>query len=475
MLSGTARRLRLAMVVLVASFLGTAAAAFAGLAEMHDLLHSVKEQETRVRYALALATAVRDQYAHQAHTIIIGDRSHLPLYVEAKARVDALLEELTEAASSAGGAEEVRAIRTASEELDALFTTRILPVVGAGERARLLNDHRELLRLVATVQAHADALATRHEASISGFEAHAEVVQHNTFVWMLAFACTATAVAIGFSAFIGRAVTRPLTLLEAGAFRLAQGDLSTRIDLRRPDEFGRLAEQINRMTSALKEQQERLVQSEKLAGIGRLAAGVAHELNNPVGVILGYARILARTETDARRADLKIIEEEALRCQEIVEGLLDLARPAKPGADLVDLRALAEEVAARLMESGQMQHVSITVRGEAAVEGSAPRLRQLVTNILRNAAEACGAHGDVSVSLEEANGIARAVVADSGPGLSEEALDKLFEPFFTTKAGGTGLGLAISRAIAQAHGGEVRARNASGGGAQLMIELPKGG
>ena len=135
-----------------------------------------------------------------------------------------------------------------------------------------------------------------------------------------------TLFAMAVAVYLGRSIARPMAKLEAGAKRIAKGDLDTRIAIETPDEFGRLARAFNAMTDALKVHQEKLVQSEKLAGIGRLAAGVAHEINNPLGVILGYVRVLQKKAEGALADDLKVIEEEAVRCQEIVEGLLDLSR-----------------------------------------------------------------------------------------------------------------------------------------------------
>ena len=117
------------------------------------------------------------------------------------------------------------------------------------------------------------------------------------------------------------------------------------------DEFGDLARQFNNMVASLKEQQHRLLQSERLAGVGRLAAGVAHEINNPLGVILGYTRLLRKKAVGPLGDDLAIVEEEVLRCQEIVEGLLDFSRPVVVGSQRVDLRALCDDVVARLAEA----------------------------------------------------------------------------------------------------------------------------
>ena len=280
--------------------------------------------------------------------------------------------------------------------------------------------------------------------------------------------------AAAVSVAIGRSIAGPLARLQAGAARLAAGDLEAHIDLDRPDEFGALARQFNAMTSALKEHQTKLVQSEKLAGVGRLAAGVAHEINNPLGVILGYTRLLEKRADGPLREDLSVIEQEALRCKDIVEGLLDLSRPLKLSREPVDLRATAEEVVARLGEAAVLDGVEVVIHGDATVDGHPSKLRQVLSNLIRNAAEAAGRGGAVEVAVEaEAGGGAVISVRDSGPGLDAGALSRIFEPFFTTKDRGTGLGLAISLAIARAHGGEIEAGNGPQGGAAFTLRLPR--
>jgi signal transduction histidine kinase len=227
------------------------------------------------------------------------------------------------------------------------------------------------------------------------------------------------------------------------------------------------------MTAALKEHQQRLVESEKLAGIGHLAAGVAHEINNPLGVILGYTHLLERRADQAAREDLAVIREETLRAREIVEGLLDLSRPHTPAREPLDLRETCDEVVARLAESGLLRDVEIAVHGAAAAEGDRAKVRQVLMNLVRNAAEAAGHGGRIEVTLSEDTTDARVAVADDGPGLDDAVRGRLFEPFFTTKERGTGLGLAISRAIARAHGGDLEASNGPAAGALFTLRLPR--
>ena len=260
--------------------------------------------------------------------------------------------------------------------------------------------------------------------------------------------------------------------MKAGAARIGSGDLDTRIEIQCRDEFGALAEQFNAMAASVKEHQRRLFLQEKLAGIGRLAAGVAHEINNPLGVILGYVRVLGKKAEGGLREDLAVIETETLRCKEIVDGLLDLSRPPKPGVNPVDLRELADDVAAKLSESDQAQGIGICVEGEASAQGNVLKLRQVVFNLVKNAVEAAGPGGRVEVRIADGQGQTELAVSDDGPGFPAEVREHLFEPFLTTKPGGTGLGLAVSRAIALAHGGDLLV-DAPGRGARVVLRLPR--
>jgi signal transduction histidine kinase len=213
--------------------------------------------------------------------------------------------------------------------------------------------------------------------------------------------------------------------------------------------------------------------SERLASVGRLAAGVAHEINNPLGVILGYTRLLRKKAVGPLAEDLAVVEEEVLRCQEIVEGLLDFSRPVQAGTQPVDLRALCDDVVARLAEASSTPGVTVTVAGQGGTTGTASKLRQVLFNLIKNAIEAAAPAGRVDIEVDETHEWSRVTVRDSGPGLDAEARERLFEPFFTNKPRGTGLGLAVSQAIARAHGGEIVADPPGQGGACFVLCLPR--
>ena len=469
---GTSRRLALGFGALVALIAAASGVALAGSARVHDALAETRRREEGVRLSLELASAVRDQYAHQAHTIIIGNASHLGFYSEAHETVARLARALRQAAERPEERALVDSIDQESERLDRIFRERIVPAVLRGEREDVQVEHGRAQLVVTRIQDLTQALVVRFEASIRAARADVEGVERRTRRFLLALLVAAPAVAVAVSVLIGRSIARPVARLEAGAARIAEGDLEARIEVRGAPELEALAARWNEMTAALKRHQEQLVESEKLAGIGRLAAGVAHEINNPLGVILGYAKLLRKKCDGLMAEDLAVIEDETLRAKEIVDGLLDLSRPLPPGAEAVDLRALSDEVVSRLAEARLLDGVAISVDGRASAPGHPEKLRQVLVNLVRNAAEAAGEGGRIEVRIAERDGAAEVAVEDSGPGIPPERRGRLFEPFFTTKPRGTGLGLAVSRAIARAHGGELAADGAPAGGARFALRLP---
>jgi two-component system NtrC family sensor kinase len=223
-----------------------------------------------------------------------------------------------------------------------------------------------------------------------------------------------------------------------------------------------------------------LANAERLAAIGRLAGGVAHEINNPLGGILAFAQIMRRetvTETE-RQEYLAEIEKSALRCKAIVESLLRFSRQASrtERQTLLVNDVVRDAVRAFAAREPERAHPARLELGERVppVLGDAGQLQQVVTHLLANALDSGGRRGEVEIATSTDTDDVLIIVRDRGAGIPEEDLQRLYDPFFTTKeeGRGRGLGLAVVYAIVQEHGGKIIARNREGGGAELVVTLP---
>ena len=299
---------------------------------------------------------------------------------------------------------------------------------------------------------------------------------------------------------LARQVTRPLQAMEERMEAVASGRL-TRLALDSPDrEFISLAEAFNHVLDELERRQSTLIRAEKLASLGTLLSGVAHELNNPLSNISSSAQILKEdpdAEPGFRTQLIEDIDAETLRARRIVRALLDYAgdREFKPAA--VPLAELVEETL-RFLKSKRPPGVEVRVDipPHLAVRGDRPRLQQVLLNLVINAFDAMGGAGILSVSARAAtsgdrddllpaslgqcrpgNPVVDLVLADTGPGIPDTLLAKVFDPFFTTKpvGQGSGLGLFITHEIVEEHGGCIGVANRPGGGAEFRLRLPAAG
>jgi len=225
--------------------------------------------------------------------------------------------------------------------------------------------------------------------------------------------------------------------------------------------------------------QHQLVQSDKLAAIGKLAAGVAHEVNNPLTGILAYAEdLLEEMKDDAERADdCRVIIRETLRCRDIVRNLLDFAKQSIRRFTDTDLKEVVDTTLALVRGQAAFKDITFETKlavGLPAVSGDEHQLEQVILNLLVNAAEAMRGKGRIEIStcVLDVGNYCQAAVADNGPGIPEDAIGRVFEPFFSTKTTSHGLGLAVSWGIVEQHGGRIEARNREEGGTVFKVILP---
>jgi signal transduction histidine kinase len=300
-----------------------------------------------------------------------------------------------------------------------------------------------------------------------------------------------------------RSVVHPVDRLASAVRRFASGHLNDRVEPSGQREFAELARDLNHMADELQslyrdlerkvaEKSRELVRSERLASVGYLAAGVAHEINNPLGIIAAYAeralQRIRRGTMDAQSTEnilqaFQIICDEAFRCKEITDRLLTMARSSGEGRRAVSIAALAQEVVAMVAGLPQYRHAHLTLECDeqreklvALVNDS--EIKQVLLNLLVNAFEAIdGTDGRITIIVKQSRDqLVELTVIDNGRGMENETLNRIFEPFFSHKKGerhGTGLGLSICHAIAESHGGKLTAMSDGvGKGSRFVLSLP---
>lgn len=283
-------------------------------------------------------------------------------------------------------------------------------------------------------------------------------------------------------------VQRPLVELSRKIEQVSGGNLNAQVDFAgRDDDIGRLGRNFNDMVRQLRESRDevrrvyetRMSRAEHLATLGELAAGLAHEIRNPLAGIAGAVEILGRELPSASpsRAVVGEVQQEVRRIQDTIGELLDYARPRPVDMGAADLNATAEHAVqmARQQVTSRPIEIRFTPAELPPVMHDPAQIGRVILNLLLNAIQALDRAGFVSVELKAGEGYAAISVRDNGSGISPEHLAKIFRPFFSTKRRGTGLGLSLSRRIVEQHGGSIEVRSSLGEGAEFTIRLPLAG
>ena len=326
---------------------------------------------------------------------------------------------------------------------------------------------------------------------------------------ILAFFSLAT---VGFALIIGttyiiiRRITHPLVEIADAAHAIAEGEFDVSVQPDQPGELGVLADAFNRMLASLRQMrsdledwgrtlenkveqrtnelvsmQARVAQSERLASVGMLAAGVAHEINNPLGGILTLTSLTLEDtdENDARRENLAEVVRQTERCRDIVKGLLEFSRQSRAGTEEVDLNEVVKETLALVGNQSLFFNVDVVL--ELApdlphIMADRSQMQQVFMNLFVNAAQAMHEQGTVTVRTSHCrrDGHVEVAVSDTGRGIDEEHIARIFDPFFTTKESGhgTGLGLSIAYGIVAKHGGTITVQSQPGCGTTFTMRFP---
>lgn len=469
----TRGRLYVAFALLAAAFVLAFALQLDALGGIGRVLAKMNELDEGKHLALEIEHDARTQFVREAQ-VVSGDEAALVKAREANVRLARLAADLQERVAGTQAKAHAAAMAAATRQFDGIFEEAIALSATTPNDPRAQRLHEETYRIVYDVEENADSLIGLLQDEDVKECAVVDRVRRSTLRLAVIFLLAFPVVAVAFAFHLSGSVARPLGLIGEGAASIAAGDLGTRIDAGGPEEFDVLASQVNSMAATLKRNQEELVRAETLSGLGRMAAGIAHEINNPLQVILGYLSLHRdRVGGDLGR-DLERMAEEATRCRDIVDSLLQLARPpvVQPAAP-VNLREVSGEVAGALRIAMNGSVPTIRVVGEGAALASPLPVRQILLNLARNGAEAAGPHGEVEMRVSTDGSRAIVSVSDTGPGVAPEHRDRVFDPFFTTKSTGTGLGLSIARSIAGAIGGDLELEPAEGGGARFTLRLPR--
>jgi two-component system NtrC family sensor kinase len=325
-----------------------------------------------------------------------------------------------------------------------------------------------------------------------------------TLITFLGIAVLGILLIVVASVFLAERIAAPLRRLQEISRTIAEGDYRHEFKARGPLEIEHLANSLNQMATQLeaekreleewgttleKKVQERaeemkkinaqLFRSEKLASIGKLAAAVAHDINNPLTGILTNSSLLLEdlASDDPRREDVEVMVKETIRCREIVKRLLDFARQTKPQKQLADINALIENIILLVRNQTSFRNIVIEKRLSDSVPNVSvdpDQIQQVFMNIILNGAEAMAKGGTLTIESKLSDNGRTIVIsfADTGPGIPESCREKIFDPFYTTKEHGTGLGLSISYGIVEQHGGTMNVESIVGQGSTFTIQLP---
>ena len=369
-----------------------------------------------------------------------------------------------------------------------------------------LYDNEPLTRELSKLTELSDALPTYLQSQMENF---AEEVRGNYRAWIALNWCMAalsTFLLVALLRLFYVWIFRPLRVLIHGSRRVAGGDFQHSIQLDSQDEMAELSNAMNSMTARFREirddldqqvqqRTQEVVRGEQLASVGFLAAGVAHEINNPLASIAFCAESLEERLSDIIVADdekpdddhnseisvlreyLRMVQDEAFRCKEITERLLDFSRLGDVEKSTTDLTALVVSVIEMLKHIGKYREKTIVFESSDPIHASinAQEFKQVVLNLLTNALDSLDPGGNVHVRVRESKDVVQLVVKDEGCGMTEEVRKHLFEPFFTRRRDGqgTGLGMSITYRIVQDHGGDILAESdGPGNGSTITVTLP---
>lgn len=313
------------------------------------------------------------------------------------------------------------------------------------------------------------------------FYQDANLIKGQIFSSLSAIVLVMALFSVGMVFLAAKVLTDPIHAMMQGIRRIKSGRFDQQLPVETTDEMGELAAAFNRMTEIIKRNKEieaTLAQQGKMASLGVLSSGVAHEINNPLGVILGYASFIEgkMSPEDPHYKHIHEIKRESKRCKKIVQDLLSYARTPKPDLEPTDINQLLGQIVDFAANHTDMHHVTIEQQFAPdlpAIPADGDQLRQVAINLILNAGGAMEQGGILQIQTRLAEDRQLEILfRDNGCGIAPENQEKIFEPFFTTRARGTGLGLAITRQIVEQHHGRIHLESEVGVGTTVTVRLP---
>ncbi len=486
------RRIKLRFILMTAGLSILVGALLWGLRTLHRDVNVAFDEYREVR----LVERAMFRVAH-AHIVLKSDKAEIAATTEELASAAGLLQKFL------GFQDAQRLVEPAHEAREHDNTLAALDLVRS-----VSADLNTTSSLNDTIFARLE-LAVTHLKNTSDMIDHSMVQMQRTATDTMAFTIAAAVIssvsiamlAVAMSLWQYRSIIGPLRRLRDGARRFGEGHLDEHLAIEGDDEFAEVGDEFNRMARELSTlhrdleekvriKSKELVRSERLASVGYLAAGVAHEINNPLNIISGYAELslkeLRKVEgsppLNEVGSGLRIICEESFRCKDITEKLLSLSSSGESPRERVSLGHVAADIATMLQSLKQYRGRKVTVRcngnRQLEVMGNETELKQVILNLTINALDSVEqGNGIIIIEGIHRNGRVEVSVTDNGVGIAADALEQVFEPFFTTRRrnhkSGTGLGLAITHAIVESHGGTISAASdGPGKGSRFVLRLP---
>ena len=438
---------------------------FASWGEVRRACASEERIAAQREALMGLGAASREVYVHQAHTLIDRGVSHLSHVVGVQAEVDSRLVALSGSEPPSRAAWE--SIRDEISTTNLWFTSTVAPLAQAGtlDDAAAVRLHSEAERRAAAIEAKIGVVATELNAAQAVERGAIAAATRRAWIALLTLTVGGLLAGVLVARQLASAVLDPVRALGALVADFGAGRAAAKAP-EGTDELGELGRGFNQMVGQVQAAEARRVEVERLAALGQMSGAVAHELMNPLAVILADPAMRA-PEVAASRA-------EAEHARRVVQGLLAFARPGEEPAELVDLGAAASATAARLLPTADLRDVCITVEAEPGIDivASPSAVRQVLDNLVRNAIDASPEGGMIEIVVtpgaegprQELRSGPLVEVRDRGAGIAQSIRARLYEPFVTGRPEGTGLGLAVCQRIVRAQGGELRHDDRENGG-----------